>query len=204
MFSWSTNPMKFLPNVSQWRLVCSPSNAKETRWLPYRAMVEICWKACWSFFNACVTFWWSFSQTLKYHSYICNWLQNTSVIIKLNGIWGLAIAEACYYKVVAYSLGLLTVNHTPGTSFLSRVEYTTLLKTGSLDNAIQNWPSHHGIWAIIPSFTNMVNIRIILGAVLFLFNFSFHSFHSCSIRDYYNQLSSIQLIFYLSPHIQNR
>ena len=122
LFFWNTNPIIILPNISQWRLVCSPANAKETWWLPYRAMIEICWKACWSFLNACVPFWHSFSQTLKYHSYICDWLQNISVVIKLNGIWGLAIAKACYYKVVAYSLGLLTVNHTPGTSSLSRIE----------------------------------------------------------------------------------
>ena len=125
-YLWKTNTIKFLPNISQWGLVCPPTNAKETWWLPDRAMIEICWKACWSFLNTCVTFWWPFSQTLKYHSYICDWLQDISVIIKLNGIWGLAIAEACYYKVVTYSLGLLTVNHTPGTSSLSRVEYVTI------------------------------------------------------------------------------
>ena len=36
-----------------------------------------------------------------------------------------------------------------------------------------HWLSHHGIWVIIPCSTNIVSVRVILGAFLFLFYFSF-------------------------------
>lgn len=107
----------FLPNISQWRFVCSSANAEVTWWLSYGAMIKISRKSCGGFVNAFVSNWRFFSQTLEYHSNVCDWFQNIPFIIQVYSIlsW-LAITKASYYKVVSYSQRFFTVNHTPETS----------------------------------------------------------------------------------------
>lgn len=51
----------FSPNISKWRLVSSSPNTQKTWWLPDRAMIKICWKACRGFVNTSVALWWSLS-----------------------------------------------------------------------------------------------------------------------------------------------